>query len=83
MANPDPRCLPLVEVDFDQNSETFRQRFERGYRDAGGELPEDWLRTARLLDSTLIVATLNEERELPAVFAELCELIEVIIAEGV
>ncbi len=64
-------------------SETFRQRFERGYRDAGGALPEDWLRTARLLDATRQVATLNEERELPVVFAECRELIEAVVAEDV
>jgi len=64
-------------------SENFRQLFERGYRDAGGTLPEDWFRTARLLDSTKMVTTLNEERELPVVFAELRELIDAIIAEGV
>ncbi|HKQ76877.1 MAG TPA: aminoglycoside phosphotransferase family protein [Blastocatellia bacterium] len=64
-------------------SETFRQLFERGYRDAGGTLPEDWFRTARLLDSTKMVTTLNEERELPVVFAECRELIDAIIAEGV
>jgi len=64
-------------------SETFRQRFELGYRDAGGELPEDWLRTARLLNSTRMVTTLNEERELPVVFAELRELIEAIIVERI
>jgi aminoglycoside phosphotransferase (APT) family kinase protein len=63
-------------------SETFRQRFERGYRDAGGTLPEDWLRTARLLDSTRLVEILNGERELPIVFAECRELIEAIVAEG-
>ena len=40
-------------------SEDFRQRFERSYRDAGGSLPEDWRRTARLLDSTRMVATLE------------------------
>src|SRR5262245_35412254 len=43
-------------------SEDFRSRFERSYRDAGGSLPEDWRRTARLLDSTMLVAILNEER---------------------
>jgi aminoglycoside phosphotransferase (APT) family kinase protein len=64
-------------------SETFRQRFERGYRDAGGALPEDWLRAARLLDATRIVATLNEEREMPVVFAECRELIEEVVTEGV
>jgi hypothetical protein len=64
-------------------TETFRQGFERGYRDAGGALPEDWLRTARLLDATRQVATLNEERELPVVFAECRELIEAMLTEGV
>jgi len=64
-------------------SEAFCQRFEQGYRDAGGALPEDWLRTARLLDATRQVATLNEERELPVVFAECRELIEAVVAEGV
>jgi hypothetical protein len=55
---------------------------ERGYCDAGGALPEDWLRTARLLDATRQVATMNEERELPVVFAECCELIEAVVTEG-
>jgi aminoglycoside phosphotransferase (APT) family kinase protein len=64
-------------------SETFRQRFERGYRDAGGALPEDWLRTARLLDATRQIATLNEEWEMPVVFAECRELIEAVVTEGV
>jgi aminoglycoside phosphotransferase (APT) family kinase protein len=62
-------------------SETFRQRFEKGYWKAGGSLPEDWWRTARLLDATRSVATLNEERELPVVFAECRDLIEVIVAD--
>jgi aminoglycoside phosphotransferase (APT) family kinase protein len=64
-------------------TEDFRQRFERSYRKAGGSLPEDWRRTARLLDSTRLVAILNEERSLPVVFAECRELIEAIIVEGV
>jgi aminoglycoside phosphotransferase (APT) family kinase protein len=64
-------------------SETFRQRFERSYRDAGGTLPEDWFRTARLLDSTRLVEIFNEERELPVVFAECRELLEAVVAEGV
>jgi len=64
-------------------SETFRRRFERSYRGAGAALPEGWYRTARLLDSTRLVAILNEERELPVVFAECRELIEAVVAEGV
>jgi aminoglycoside phosphotransferase (APT) family kinase protein len=64
-------------------SETFRQRFERSYCDAGGALPEDWFRTARLLDSTRLVEIFNEERELPVVFAECRELLEAVVTEGV
>jgi aminoglycoside phosphotransferase (APT) family kinase protein len=57
-------------------SPEFRKRFEQGYRAGGGELPRDWWRTARLLDATRLVGILNEERELPGVFAECRELIE-------
>jgi aminoglycoside phosphotransferase (APT) family kinase protein len=63
-------------------SETFRRSFERGYRDAGGTLPEDWFRTARLLDSTRLVTILNETQELSLVFAECRELIEAMVARG-
>ena len=63
-------------------SETFCQLFERGYRDAGGVLPDDWLRTARLLDATIQVATLNEEQERPVVFATCRALIEAMVVEG-
>ncbi|MGH9837166.1 MAG: phosphotransferase family protein [Blastocatellia bacterium] len=62
-------------------SEAFRQRFERGYGEAGGSLPKDWWRSARLLDATRLVATLNEERALPIVFAECRELIEAVVAD--
>ena len=42
----------------------FRTSFERGYLEAGGTLPPDWMRTARLLDSTLLVDTLDDPSEL-------------------
>lgn len=42
-------------------------------------MPEGWWRIARLLDSTRLVEILNEERELPVVFAECRELIEVVM----
>lgn len=58
----------------------FRDEFERGYRAAGGELPEDWWRAARLLDSTRLVAILAEPRDLPSVFAECRELTASIVA---
>jgi aminoglycoside phosphotransferase (APT) family kinase protein len=62
-------------------SQSFRQRFERGYGEAGGVLPEDWWRISRLLDAIRQVETLDEERVLPIVFAECCELIEAVVAE--
>ncbi len=48
----------------------FREGFARGYRAAGGTLPEDWWRTARLLDATRLVAILDGEALLTEVFAE-------------
>jgi aminoglycoside phosphotransferase (APT) family kinase protein len=62
-------------------SPEFRADFERGYRAAGGELPHDWWRLARLLDATRLVATLDEPRELPTVFAECRELIASVVEE--
>ncbi|MBO0721673.1 MAG: hypothetical protein J2P41_12670 [Blastocatellia bacterium] len=56
-------------------SETFCQLFERGYRGAGKTLPDIWLRTARLLDTTIQVSTLNEGLERPVVLPECRELI--------
>jgi hypothetical protein len=59
----------------------FRRNFEQGYRDAGGTLPEDWWRTAKLLDAIRLVAILNEERDLPVVFADCRELIEAVVGD--
>jgi aminoglycoside phosphotransferase (APT) family kinase protein len=61
-------------------TETFREEFERSYRNAGGNLPQDWWPTARLLDSTRLVETLNEDRELPSVFTDCQELIEAVVS---
>ncbi|MBA3539492.1 MAG: aminoglycoside phosphotransferase family protein [Deltaproteobacteria bacterium] len=60
---------------------TFRADFERGYREADGELPENWFETARLLDATWLVDTLDEDRELPGVFADCRMLIGRLVAE--
>jgi aminoglycoside phosphotransferase (APT) family kinase protein len=62
-------------------SDTFRQRFARSYLVAGGTLPEDWRRTARLLDATRLVELLSGERELPVVFAECRALVEGVVAD--
>ena len=63
---------------FDQ---AFCERFERAYRDAGGELPEDWLGMARLLDASKQLATLDVERDRPAVFSDCRELLELLIQD--
>ncbi len=47
--------------------QAFREQFEEGYRGAGGVLPEEWWETARLLDASRQVATLDGERERPTV----------------
>jgi len=49
---------------------SFRAAFERGYREADGTLPDGWLLTARLLDATWLVDTLDDPRELLGVHAD-------------
>lgn len=53
----------------------FLDDFERGYREADGSLPEDWLRTARLLDAITIVDLLDDAAELPGVYADCRKLL--------
>lgn len=60
--------------------EAFRADFAAAYRAAGGELPEDWWLTARLLDATRLVGILDEPRPLPRIFAE-CGLLAVVLLE--
>ena len=62
-------------------SAEFRALFARGYVAAGGELPPDWWRAVRLLDATRLVGILNEDRELPGVFAECAGLIRLLTAD--
>lgn len=54
--------------------EAFREAFADGYRGAGGELPADWWRAARLLDATCLVSVLEDPRPLTRVYAE-CRLV--------
>ncbi len=61
--------------------QNFLDQFECGYRRGGGTLHEDWWRLARLLDASRQVATLDGERELPAVFAECRELLETFLQD--
>lgn len=60
----------------------FCEAFAAGYRDAGGELPPGWLRTARLLDATWLVDMLNDENEHhPEVMADCRQLVFNLVAE--
>lgn len=54
----------------DRYPDAWIDRFADGYRAAGGTLPDDWLRMARLIDATWVVDTLDDEQELEDVFAE-------------
>jgi hypothetical protein len=65
----------------DRHDAAFRAAFERGYRDAGSELPAGWFTTARLLDILELVALLDEEAEIEAVFADCKKLIAKLVAE--
>ncbi len=58
----------------------FRAAFERGYHEADGILPEGWLLTARLLDATWLVDTLDEPREFPGVYAD-CRMLLATLAK--
>jgi aminoglycoside phosphotransferase (APT) family kinase protein len=58
----------------------FREAFAGGYREGGGELPEDWLPLSRLLDLLSQVTFLNDARERPRVFAETTEVVKETIA---
>ncbi len=66
---------PLLDVGslfrhVDRYGAGFRDSFECGYREADGILPAGWLLTARLLDATWLIDTLDEPRELPGVYAD-------------
>ncbi|HEY3669227.1 MAG TPA: phosphotransferase, partial [Polyangiaceae bacterium] len=54
----------------------FQDSFVAGYRDAGGELPSEWLRLSRLVDLISQVTFLNDPRDLPRVFAETRQVVE-------
>jgi len=77
---------PLVDIgslfrERTRDDATFAADFERGYREADGELPAGWLRTARVLDALWLVEALDEPRELPGVFADCRRLIAQLVSE--
>jgi Ser/Thr protein kinase RdoA (MazF antagonist) len=54
----------------------FRDAFAAGYRDAGGELPSNWLRLSRLLDLLSQVTFLNDPRDRPRIVAETTNVVK-------
>jgi aminoglycoside phosphotransferase (APT) family kinase protein len=77
---------PLVDIGsvfrYSQRYDAqFAADFERGYREADGTLPEDWLRTARLVDALWLVEMLDEPRELPGVYADCRMLVAKLVAD--
>lgn len=48
----------------------FAEAFAQGFRQAGGQLPADWLQLSRLLDLIAQLTFLNTPEERPQVFAE-------------
>jgi aminoglycoside phosphotransferase (APT) family kinase protein len=66
---------PLIDVGLflragEALPDGFRDAFASGYRDAGGELPADWLPLSRLVDVVSKVTFLDDPRDRPRVFAE-------------
>jgi hypothetical protein len=54
----------------------FRDAFAGGYRDAGGELPSEWLRLSRLVDLVSQVTFLEDPRDRPRVISETRAVVE-------
>jgi aminoglycoside phosphotransferase (APT) family kinase protein len=54
----------------------FRDAFASGYREAGGELPADWLPLSRLVDLLSQITFLGDARDRPRVFAETTEVVK-------
>ncbi|MGN6106281.1 MAG: phosphotransferase family protein [Kofleriaceae bacterium] len=77
---------PLVDLgalfrEAQRFDSAFVATFERGYREADGALPVGWWLTARLLDALGIVDILDENRELPGVFADGRRVLAKLIAD--
>jgi aminoglycoside phosphotransferase (APT) family kinase protein len=54
----------------------FREAFAAGYRQAGGELPDQWLPLSRLVDILSQVTFLDDTEERPRRFAESIEVVK-------
>jgi len=54
----------------------FRDAFAACYRDAGGELPSEWLRLSRLVDVMSQLNFLNDPRDRPRIIEETTHVVE-------
>lgn len=54
----------------------FREAFVEGYRDEGGNLPEEWRRLSRLVDLVSQLMFLQDPEEKPRRFAETTRVVE-------
>jgi Ser/Thr protein kinase RdoA (MazF antagonist) len=54
----------------------FREAFAAAYRDADGELPDDWLPLSRLIDVLSQITFLDGAQERPRVFAETIDVVQ-------
>jgi aminoglycoside phosphotransferase (APT) family kinase protein len=77
---------PLVDVaNFlryeRRRSPRFEPHFSAGYLEAGGELPEDWQRLARVVDLTASCESLTREELPPDVVSELVELVRATVED--
>ena len=60
---------------------SYARGFERGYREAGGRLPEGWRRLSRLLDLLSLCQFLERPEDDPAVLRDVRPLIEMTVDE--
>ena len=72
---------PLIDVGLflragEALPDGFRDAFASCYRDAGGELPAEWLPLSRLVDVVSQVTFLDDPRDRPRVFAETAEVVK-------
>jgi aminoglycoside phosphotransferase (APT) family kinase protein len=65
----------------DRADAAFRADFEAGYRDCGGQLPDGWFLTSRLLDSIWLVDVLADEPDLPEVHSDMRRLLTRLVAD--
>ena len=77
---------PLVDVGHFLRYETLSRprvepQFSRGFRDAGGTLPDDWRRLARVVDLMALCESLTHDALPSAIVSELIELVAATVED--